>query len=112
MIWLEWLIKIGGAITALGVIWAAVTTAVKASFKKMLAPIANDVKETKEHTKENYLSCLRLTIMSSDMPLGERIVAADKYIKQGGNGDVKKYAIEELHINDIYHTESERRDSQ
>ena len=103
MVWLDWLIKIGGAITALGVIWAAVTTAVKASVKKMLAPIANDVKDTKEHTHENYLTCLRLTIMSSDMPLGERIVAADKYIKRGGNGEVKKFAINELHINDIHH---------
>ena len=105
MEWMDWLIKIGGTITAIGIIWAAITTAVKRTVKKVLSPLIEDIKEVKDHCFENYLSELRLTIMSSDMPLGERIVAADKYIKKGGNGEVKKYAIEELHINEIYHNE-------
>ena len=29
--------------------------------------------------------------MSEEMPVSERIIAGDKYIKAGGNGDVKKY---------------------
>ena len=110
MEWLDWVIKIGGAITALGVIWAAVTIAVKAAIKKELSALNKDIEEMKEdnkkikeHSLENYLSGLRLTIMSSDMPYGERIVAAYKYISAGGNGDVKKFAVNELHINDIQH---------
>ena len=47
--------------------------------------------ELVEHDKEQYLSILRLTIMSADMPISERIIAGDKYVKKGGNGDVKKY---------------------
>ena len=47
--------------------------------------------ETKEeHDRENYLNILRLTIMSEEMPLEERIAAGDKYIAAGGNGAVKR----------------------
>ena len=46
--------------------------------------------ETKEeHDRENYLNILRLTIMSEEMTLEERIAAGDKYIAAGGNGAVK-----------------------
>ena len=44
-----------------------------------------------EHDEDQYLSILRLTIMSEEMPISERIVAGDKYVRKGGNGDVKKY---------------------
>ena len=60
-----------------------------------------DIPDIKKHCHENYLSNLRLTIMSSEMPLGERIVAAEKYISEGGNGDVKKFCINELHVKDV-----------
>ena len=99
MVYLEWLIKIGGALSALGVICGAFALVMKWLF----APLIKDIKELKEHARENYLTGLRLTIMNDNMPLGERIVAAHKYIKLGGNGDVKKYAIEELHVNDVQH---------
>ncbi len=49
-----------------------------------------------EHDKEQYLDILRLTIMSPDIPVSERIIAGKKYIKLGGNGDVKKYFEEFL----------------
>lgn len=42
---------------------------------------------------EQYLSILRLTIMSEEMPMSERLIAGRKYVRNGGNGDVKK----ELH---------------
>lgn len=99
MVWLEWIIQIGGAFSALGAIYAAVTMAIKRFFR----PLIKTLEELKEHTRENYLTGLRLTIMNDNMPIGERIVAAHKYIKHGGNGDVKKYAIEELHVNDVQH---------
>lgn len=107
MVWLEWVIKIGSAITALGIIWAAVTMAVKKAVDKLFSPLIEevkaDIKDLKDHSLENYLTGLRLTVMNSEMPIGERIVAADKYISKGGNGEVKKYAVEVLHINDIHH---------
>lgn len=63
--------------------------------------IKEDIKELKRHSKENYLGIKRLTVMSHDMPIGERIIAGHDYIKAGGNGDVKHYCEEELHINNI-----------
>jgi hypothetical protein len=63
--------------------------------------LKEDIEELKRHSKENYLGIKRLTVMSHDMPLGERIIAGNDYIKAGGNGDVKHYCEKELHINDI-----------
>ena len=53
------------------------------------------VEEQREHSLDNYLSIKRLTIMSHEMPLSERIAAGEKYIKCGGNGEVK-HKYEEL----------------
>lgn len=66
-----------------------------------LDSLKEDIQELKEHSKENYLGIKRLTVMSHDMPIGERIVAGHDYIKAGGNGDVKHYIVDELHVNDI-----------
>ena len=44
-----------------------------------------------EHQDEQYLAILRLTIMSEEMPMAERLIAGEKYKKMGGNGDVKKF---------------------
>lgn len=53
-----------------------------------------------KHNNEQYLDILRLTIMSEEMPISERIIAGKKYIDRGGNGDVKKFYKEflEKHI--------------
>lgn len=53
--------------------------------------IAKDLKDIKDENKEQSLAILRITVMSHDMPISERIVAGSKYIKKGGNGDVKHY---------------------
>ena len=53
------------------------------------------VEEQSEHSLDNYLSIKRLTIMSHEMPLSERIAAGEKYIRYGGNGEVK-HKYEEL----------------
>ena len=53
--------------------------------------IAKDIKDIKTENKEQSLAILRLTVMSNDMPISERLVAGDKYIRKGGNGDVKHY---------------------
>lgn len=53
--------------------------------------ITKDLKDLKEENKEQSLSILRLTVMSNDMPISERLIAGEKYIKKNGNGDVKHY---------------------
>ena len=111
MQYLDLIIKIAGAITATIVIWRAVV---------FFVHLADDIKETKEivkenlpnvkeipdikqHCQENYMSGLRLIIMSNEMPLGERIVAGQKYIDAGGNGEIKKFINEELNANKPQH---------
>ena len=77
-------------LTALGVI---IATAVK--LYKFIRKWEKWVDEQSEHSLDNYLSIKRLTIMSHEMPLSERISAGEKYIKYGGNGEVK-HKYEEL----------------
>ena len=92
------LIKIGAALTAIVTIFTIARKVIK-----FFTNLEKDIKEMKEHTHENYMGQLRLTIMSSDMPLGERMVAADKYLKANGNGEVKKFIISELHFQEVQH---------
>lgn len=89
----EKIILIASVLTALGVI---VTTAVKVY--KFIRKCEKWIKDTNEHSLDNYLSIKRLTIMSHEMPLSERIAAGEKYIKYGGNGEVKSKYNELLEI--------------
>lgn len=86
----EKIILIASVLTALGVI---ITTAVKVY--RFIRKCEKWIEETNEHSLDNYLSIKRLTIMSREMPLSERIAAGEKYIKCGGNGEVK-HKYEEL----------------
>ena len=81
---------IASIITALTVI---IATAMKVY--KFIRKWEKWVEEQTEHNLDNYLSIKRLTIMSHEMPLSERIAAGEKYIKYGGNGEVKR-KVEEL----------------
>ena len=100
-------IKLAGVITAIIVIWKAVVFFVRLaddiketkSIVKEYLPDVKEISDIKQHCHENYLSSLRLTIMSNEMPLGERIIAGQKYIDAGGNGEVKKFINEELNAN-------------
>lgn len=71
--------------------FAGICVTVIVSNKKANAKLQEKVDRLVEHDEDQYLSILRLTIMSGDMPISERIIAGDKYVKKGGNGDVKKY---------------------
>ena len=99
---IDFIIKFAAGLSALGVIVAAavkvirVANQVKSSFDSFSA----SVKDLKEHSDENYMGILRLTIMSNEMPIGERIVAGHKYLKRGGNGDVKKFLKETFNIDE------------
>ena len=81
-----WIALIESFLTFLG-IWVTV----RSSQKKANAELLEKVDTLVEHDQEQYLSILRLTIVEENMPISERIIAGDKYIKKGGNGDVKKY---------------------
>lgn len=84
------IILLASVLTALGVI---IATAIKVY--KFIRKWEKWVEEQSEHSLDNYLSIKRLTIMSHEMPLSERIAAGEKYIKYGGNGEVK-HKYEEL----------------
>lgn len=81
-----WIALIDGLLTLAGV---CITVFV--ANRKANAKLETKVDKLVEHDEDQYLSLLRLTIMSEDMPVSERIIAGDKYVKKGGNGDVKKY---------------------
>lgn len=108
MEWLDWIIKVAAVA---GIIFGVVRTldGIKKDVKETKEYVMNNIKNVedipsiKEHCEENYITGLRLTIMNSEMPIGERIAAGIKYLDKGQNGEVKKYLIEELHINDVYH---------
>ena len=77
------LITAGALVSAVGLIVQKVG--------KPIVELLNEVKVLTKHDREQYLAILRLTTMSRDMPISERITAGRKYIKLGGNGYVKKY---------------------
>lgn len=94
------IIKAAAVISALGVILGLLIKAWRAIGR--VSDSAKDLRKTlddlKKHSDENYMSLLRLTIMSNEMPIGERIVAGHKYLKNGGNGETKKFLKEKFNI--------------
>ncbi len=89
---MKWVIEIGAALGAAAVIWRAFASILK---------LPKYLQDLHRHTFENYMAILRITVMDPHMPLGERVSAAEKYIENGGNGEIRKYAIEELHVKDM-----------
>ena len=71
--------------------FAGICVTVIVSNKKANKKLEEKVDKLVEHDEDQYQSILRLTIMSEEMPISERIIAGDKYVKKGGNGEVKKY---------------------
>ena len=96
MNWYEAIIWLATLIGAISAIVVAVRKAIKpfAAAKDDIAAISKKVDKLIEHDNEQYLSILRLTLMSPEIPISERIIAGDKYIKAGGNGDCKHYYFE------------------
>lgn len=100
MNYLDAIITAAAVLGALGVIFGV---GVKAwNFIVNISTAIKELKETledlKTHSNENYMSLLRLTIMSNEMPIGERIVAGHKYLENNGNGEVKKFLKEKFNI--------------
>lgn len=71
--------------------FAGICVTVYFTNKKANKKLEDKVDKLVEHDEDQYLSILRLTIMSEEMPIPERIIAGEKYVKKGGNGEVKKY---------------------
>jgi hypothetical protein len=99
---LDGIIQVAAVLSALGVIFGG-----GVAIWRFIAKVSNKINalnETltalKSHSDENYMSLLRLTIMSNEMPIGERIVAGHKYLKNGGNGEVKTFLKSEFNITD------------
>lgn len=98
--YLDGIIKAAAVLGALGAIFGV---GVKAW--RFIVTVNNTIKafndtltDLKNHSDENYMGILRLTIMSNEMPIGERIVAGHKYLKKGGNGEVKSFLKEKFNI--------------
>jgi hypothetical protein len=81
-----WIALVEAVFTFLG-IWITVRSSQKKANRELLEKVDALV----EHDNEQYLSILRLTIFAENMPVSERIIAGDKYIRKGGNGDTRKY---------------------
>lgn len=63
----------------------------KSGLQVRLDNIEGKVDKLTAHNELQYLSLLRLTVMDSDMPMSERLIAGREYLSKGGNGDVKKF---------------------
>ena len=88
------IIKIGSVITALGIIFGLIWSAIRIAIK----PVVKKFDALERHSKQNYMGILRLTIMSNEMPIGERIVAGQEYLDEDGNGEMKKFLEEKFNI--------------
>lgn len=81
-----WIALIESVLTFAGICVTVIWSSKKANKK-----LEEKVDKLVEHDEDQYLSILRLTVMSEEMPITERIIAGDKYVRKGGNGEVKKY---------------------
>ncbi len=98
--YLDGIINAAAVLGALGVIYGVGLKVCK----RIVKPLIDAFEELKAHSHENYMGILRLTIMSNEMPIGERIVAGHKYLKEGGNGEVKAFLKSEFNIEETVDT--------
>lgn len=76
------------------VAWLRTKSGKQTGVEAHLRKIDETVSKLDTKSDAQYLSLLRLTVMSSEMPMSERLVAGAEYIRRGGNGDVKKFIHE------------------
>lgn len=97
--------SICGAIAAIIALAVKIIGAVK-KVKKYFTDLKDSVDTLVAHDSEQYKQILKLTVVSDNMPLSERISAAKKYMALGGNGDIKAYYEE--HLKPFDHITEER----
>lgn len=81
---------IAGAVVAIIALASKVVGAVK-SAKSYFSDLKTNIDTLLEHDNTQYMAILRLTVMSDNIPLSERIAAGKEYLEHEGNGDVKHY---------------------
>lgn len=86
-----WVTLIQSIFTFLGVY-----VATRESNKKSLKKLENKVDRLVSDNEEQHKDILRLTVFEDNLPVSERIIAGDKYLKKGGNGDTKKFYMQML----------------
>lgn len=86
---------VAGALT--GIITLIVKT-VKAAKRAVsyFSDLKTNVDTLVKHDQAQYKAILRLTVMSDNIPLSERIIAGKEYIDLDGNGDVKAFYEQHL----------------
>ena len=67
----------------------------KSGMETRIENIEKNISTLTEHSELQYMALLRLTIIDTDMPMSERLIAGREYLAKGGHGDVRK-AYEEM----------------
>jgi hypothetical protein len=90
---------IAGAATAIIALIVKVVNAVRNGIT-YFTDLKKSVDELIKHDHTQYMAILRLTVMSDNIPLSERINAGKEYLREHGNGDVEQYYNEVLKPHD------------
>ena len=78
--------------TALAAVGSVLTILLKVP--SPLKSIEARIEKLESYSQSDYMNTLKLTIMSEEFPLEERLVAGEKYVQEGGNGAIKaKYQL-------------------
>lgn len=93
-----WITLIQSVCTLLGVYFTTRQGAKKANkvLEEKVEKVDKKVDKLAADNDEQYKDILRLTVFEDNLPVSERIIAGDKYLKKGGNGDTKKYYLKML----------------
>lgn len=92
------ILTLGGIAGALAAISALIVKVVKVVKKvvQYFKDLKSSVDTLVENDREQQKAIYKLTVMTENMPLSERISAAKKYMALGGNGEIKAYYEEHL----------------
>lgn len=86
-------VAIAGGITTIWKLTALIVAKIKKCIK-FFTDLNKKIETVEQHCFENYLTDLKLIIMSEEMPIGERLQAGEKYVSLGQNGEIKaKYRV-------------------
>ena len=100
MNYIDLIIRLAAFLGAVGAIYAVCLRI----WRRVTKPVNDALAELNKHSHENYMALLRLTIMSNEMPIGERIIAGHKYLQEGGNGEVKAFLKDKFNIEETTET--------
>lgn len=82
---IEMIAIIAGVISGLGVIGGALW-----KIHKFLDRLEDKYDEMNDTLKQNTLYILKMSVLSEEMPLVDRIHAGELYVSMGGNGTIRK----------------------